>query len=346
MLDDLKYIAAKDSADAFGVAEKAPAQLNYEFDLTAIEDRFDNVVVAGMGGSALGAGLFLNWTQPRLPVVINRQYEIPGFVGEKTLFIASSYSGNTEETLAAFEAALARGARVVVMASGGQLLARARELGLDLLELPAGIQPRMAVFYQVKALATLFDRVAAFGAGDLAEQVQACSGFLAEAAQSWRPDVVTKANPAKQLAAEIAGKTPVIYAGPRLSAAAYKWKISFNETSKNLAFYNQLPEFNHNEIMGWTSHPVEKPFQPIELISSFEHERVKRRFELSNRLLSGMMPHPITVEAEGESLLGQILWSVLLGDFTSLYLAMLNGVDPTPVKTIEKLKLELNQGQN
>ena len=343
MLDDLKYIAAKDSADAFGIAAKAPDQLRHEFSVGSVSGEINSMVVSGMGGSALGASLFLNWTQPSVPMAINRQYDIPGFVSQRTLFVASSYSGNTEEALSAYRQARERGAVAVAMTSGGKLEELAKENGVLVLKLPGGIQPRMSVFYQIKALSALFDAVSAFGAGDLAVQVSACADFLAEESKRWLPEVRTEANLAKQLAGEIAGKTPVIYAGPRLSGAAYKWKISFNETSKNIAFYNQWPEFNHNEIMGWTSHPVEKPFQPVELISAFEHPRVSKRFEISNRLLSGKMPHPLVIETKGDTLLAQILWAVLLGDFTSLYLAMLNGVDPTPVKTIEKLKQELSE---
>src|SRR5690606_17983945 len=118
-------------------------------------------------------------------------------------------------------------------------------------------------------------------------------------------------------------------------------KINFNENAKNLAFYNQFPEFNHNEFLGWTSHPVEKPFAPIELTSSLEHERVNKRFEITNRLLSGQMPEAKVIEAKGSTELEQLLWTILLGDFVSLYLALINGLNPTPVDLIEKLKAEL-----
>lgn len=342
MLDDLKYIAERDKSDALGAAEKAPSQLRYSFNIGQLgfsADDVQNVVVAGMGGSALAANLFLSWTSPNRPFVVNRQYDVPGFVGPDTLFIASSHSGNTEETLSALAQAQGRDAHIVVMSSGGQLTKIAGDKKYPLLKIPNGLQPRMSVFYGLRALSELFQSLDLMS--DLTQQLEAAAEFLEQAVMVWRPDVATSNNPAKELAEELAGKSPVVYGGPRMSAVAYKWKISFNETSKNLAFYNQLPEFNHNEFMGWTSHPTEKPFQPIELMSSFEHEQIKRRFAISNRLLSGRMPHPFEVEAEGNSLIEQILWTVSFGDFVSIYLALLNNVDPTPVGMIEKLKSEL-----
>lgn len=340
MLDDLKFIAQRDKSDAFGVAEKEPSQLRHQIGVALkTEKEITNVVVSGMGGSALAANLFLGWTSPPLPFVINRTYDIPGFVNRQTLLIASSYSGNTEETLSSLAQAQERGATIVIMASGGKLEQIAQEESYAILRIPSGIQPRMSVFYQLRALCELMDSAGLIG--ELVPQIESASQFLEEAVSHWRPDVPTTKNLAKEIAEELAGKTPVVYAGPRLSAAAYKWKISFNESSKNIAFYNQWPEFNHNEFMGWSSHPVEKPFAPIELLSSFDHPQIRRRFKISNRLLSGKMPHPIQIEAEGSTLIEHILWSVLLGDFVSLYLAMLNNVDPTPVELIEKLKKEL-----
>jgi glucose/mannose-6-phosphate isomerase len=342
VLDDLKHIANRDKSDALGKAAKAPSQLRYGFG-TDIGGEYkpQNVVLAGMGGSALGANLFIGWTSPGLPVAVTRHYDIPGFVGKRTLFIASSYSGNTEETLSALAQAESAGAKIVAIASGGRLADLAREKSYPLFELPGGLQPRMAVFYSFRALAELFEALGLMS--DLTAQLETAAHFMEQAQTAWQPDVPTAQNPAKEIAEEIAGKTPVIYAGPRLSPVAYKWKISINETAKNAAFYNQWPEFNHNEMVGWTSHPVEKPFAPIELLSSFEHERVLKRFTISNRLLSGRMPHPLQIQAEGNSLLEHMLWTVLLGDYVSIYLALINNVDPTPVEIIEKLKDELTE---
>lgn len=137
------------------------------------------------------------------------------------------------------------------------------------------------------------------------------------------------------------GKSPVVYGSNLLFSAAYKWKINFNENAKNVAWCNQLPEFNHNEFLGWSSHPTEKPYAPVFLLSSFDHSQIKKRFDVSEKLLSGKMPSPLRVEAKGSTILEQLLWVITLGDFVSLYLALLNNLDPTPVDLIEKLKTEL-----
>jgi len=137
------------------------------------------------------------------------------------------------------------------------------------------------------------------------------------------------------------GLSPVIYAGPLLSPVAYKWKISINENAKNVAWWNEFPEFNHNEFLGWSSHPVDKPYSVIDLRSSFEHERITKRMELTAKLLSGRRPAPMIVHAEGDSLLEQLLYTMVLGDFVSIYMALLNGINPTPVELIEKFKIEL-----
>jgi glucose/mannose-6-phosphate isomerase len=164
---------------------------------------------------------------------------------------------------------------------------------------------------------------------------------LEAAAKQWASDVPEADNYAKQLAQKMAGKTPIIYAGPLMAPAAWKWKIDVNENAKNTAWHGVIPEFNHNEFIGWSSHPVEKPFAVIDLLSSFEHERVQKRFAVSDRLLSGMRPASINIEAKGGSVVEQLLYLVLLGDHATTYLAILNGVNPTPVDLVEKFKKEL-----
>jgi glucose/mannose-6-phosphate isomerase len=170
------------------------------------------------------------------------------------------------------------------------------------------------------------------------DDIEKSADFLSQNIKKWVPTVATKENQAKQIAQEVIGKSAVIYAGPKLSPAAYKWKISFNENAKHIAWYNQFPEFNHNEFIGWTKQPTNKPYTVIDLRSNLENDRVNKRFEVSDRLLSGLRPAPITVNAEGSNILEQLLWTISLGDFVSLYTALLNGIDPSPVDLIEKLK--------
>ncbi len=344
MLDDLKYIHEKDAQDALGVAEKQWQQLEHSFDLSGWQlesGAVKNIVFAGMGGSALAASISQSWPGYNMPFEITRQYDIPSYVSEETLFIASSYSGNTEETIEAMSRAKEKGAQVVVIASGGKMQELAGQNSWPFVHLPGGLQPRHAVLYSLKALVTVLGCAQVIDRDEAEAALRTANDFLKTSVAHWRPDVKTADNEAKQLALELSGKSPVVYAGPLLFPAAYKWKISFNENAKNVAWCNQLPEFNHNEFLGWTSHPIEKPYAVVQLRSNLEHERTKKRFEVTNKLLSGRWPQPLVVEAAGDTLLAQLLYTIALGDFVSIYLALLNGLNPTPVELIERLKTEL-----
>jgi glucose/mannose-6-phosphate isomerase len=296
-----------------------------------------------MGGSALWALVGTSWPGYGVPFELCRDYTIPAYVSAKTLFIASSYSGNTEETIAALGEAETKGATIAVIASGGKLADIAHEKGYPFAELPPAGQPRYALLSGFKALITLLEKAGLVAADDAEKTIHEAGDYLKQAIQAWLPTVPTKDNPAKQLAQELMGKAPVIYAGPKLFPAAYKWKISFNENAKNVAWCNELPEFNHNEMNGWVSHPVDKPYGVVDLRSKLEHPRVQKRFEVTERLLSGQRPRTHVVHVQGETLLEQLVWTIALGDFVSLYLALLNGLNPSPVDYVEKFKKALDE---
>jgi glucose/mannose-6-phosphate isomerase len=342
MLDEADFIARYDKENALGVIGGLPEQLQHDYPETPglpKADEVKNVVLAGMGGSAQPGEFIKTWLGDRLPVpfVIARDYALPGFVGPETLVVISSYSGNTEETIAALADAEKRGAKVVVSASGGKLLEMARTKGYPHFELPNGIQPRMAVLYAVRALTTLLER-AGLAEGAL-EELAASGSWLVGEMGSWGPETATAENEAKRVAGELVGHPVVVYAGGVLGFAAMKWKIAFNENAKNIAFYNYLPEFNHNEFQGWL-HPERSGLKVVELESGLDHPRVQRRFEVSNRLLSNVFA-PIQVKAVGETRLQQLVWTIALGEYVATYLAMLNQVDPTPVELVERFKVEL-----
>lgn len=342
MLDDLKLIHERDSQDALGIAQKEPEQLGYNFIDSSTEwpsKQFKNIVFAGMGGSGLAGLIALSWPGFDLPFELVRNYHIPGYVSSETLFIASSYSGNTEETLSAFAEARTKNASIVVISSGGKLAEMAQSANYPLMQLPPGLQPRYAVFYNLKALLTVTDKLGI--TSGKADELSAAQQFLTDASSKWLATIPTTQNLAKQIAQECAGKSVVIYAGPKLFPAAYKWKISFNENAKQVAWCNQLPEFNHNEFIGWTKQPVNKPYSVVDIRSNFEDPQVQKRFLVSSKLLSGLRPDPIVVDAVGKNLIEQLLWSIALGDFVSIYTALLSGLNPTPVDLIEKLKKEL-----
>lgn len=343
MLDNANVIAQRDISNALGLAADTPKQLLHSFNVAKVSPKteINAVVVSGMGGSALQAEFLKTWPQLTVPFVISKDYNLPHFVNEHTLVIVASYSGNTEESLSALSQARERGAMIAISTAGGKLLEEAKAQGDVHIVIPEAGQPRMAVFYAYRGIVEL---IIAHGLVDerVLSELASVAGQLERALVNWKSDVPIADNPAKQLAIDIVGKTPIIYAGPLMAPAAYKWKISMNENAKNTAWCGNLPEFNHNEFIGWSSHPVQKPFAIIDLVSSFEHPRTIKRFEVSDRLLSGMRPKAHRIEAKGESALEQMLSLVIFGDFVSLYVALLNGVDPTPVELVERFKKELN----
>lgn len=345
MLDDINVLKQNDPSNALGVASEQWGQVL--FDATVSDGDHDGrdltkVVVAGMGGSALASLLVKAWLEEELsiPFEVVREYELPTYVDKSTLVIASSYSGNTEETVACLAQAKERGAQVAVLAAGGKLVEQAAAEGITRVEIPSGLQPRMAALFNMKALCVL---LAHFGvvSEDRVGQITQMADWLKSESESWESNVSTDKNYAKQLALLAVGKTPVFYGGRLTGPVAYKWKISWNENAKNVAFWNVYSEADHNEFVGWSSHPVDKPFAIFDIKSSFEHPQILKRFEISDRLLSGKRPKAVPVELAGDSILKQMLWGCILSDFTSIYVAILNGVDPTPVDLVEKLKKEL-----
>jgi glucose/mannose-6-phosphate isomerase len=343
MLDDIKLIHERDAQDALGVAEKQWQQFQHNFGASfAATNEIRNVVLAGMGGSALPAVFLNSWPGLTVPFQVVRDYTLPDYVNEHTLFISSSHSGNTEETLSALDEAEAKRAQIVVMASGGKLAERAGQAAHPLFRIPSGIQPRMTCFYYLAAFMQLLEPLGLVPTGSL-QELRSAGDWLRTQVTAWLPTVPVSANPAKKLALELMGKSVVVYSGPKLFPAANKWKICINENAKNVAWCNQLPEFNHNEFIGWSSHPVDKPYAVVDLRSSLEHPRVQKRFEITERLLSGKRPAPHAVTVEGETLIQQLLWAASMGDFVSLYLALLNGLNPTPVDLVERFKKELDK---
>ncbi len=345
MLDDANVLQQRDPKNALGVAADQWQQVQYPAEVISGDHdgrELTKVVIAGMGGSALAALLAKAWLEERLkiPLEVVREYELPTYVDSATLVISSSYSGNTEETLACLQQAAELGAQQAVIAAGGKLIEQAETEKIAYVEIPSGLQPRMAVLFNLKALALL---LAHFGVieHELLDEVAAAGDWLKTETEQWLPTVPMDKNLAKELALLAVGKTAVFYGGRLTGPVAYKWKISWNENAKNVSVWNVYPETNHNEFIGWSSHPVDKPFAVFDLKSSFEHPRILKRFEVTDRLLSGLRPKATPIELAGDTPLKQLLWGSILADFVSIYLAVLNSVDPTPVDLVEKFKAEM-----
>lgn len=345
MLDNANILKQRDPQNYLGFVGMQPEQLAHDFGVSTTHFSgyrpIENVVFVGMGGSAQVAELATTWPNLSVPFVIWRDYGLPQFVNRNTLVICSSYSGNTEETLSALERAKEVGAYIAVIAHGGKLKDLAKKRGYVLAEVPLCPQPRVAIFYEYRALVELLIAAGLAPNHDIKDLVDLVVP-LQQAVEEWEADVPTAKNPAKRLAEHLVGKTLVVYAGPLMYPAALKWKMGANENAKNTAWVGRYPDFNHTEFIGWSSHPVEKPFAVIDLMSHFEHTRTQKRMVLSDRMLSGLRPKAIQLQAPGSSALEHMLHYVLLGDFVTSYLAVLNGVNPTPVALVEKFKKELN----
>ena len=346
MLDDKNVLRQYDPSNTLGAVTDIMKQMTYQpiIDSANVSPcAFRNVVLAGMGGSALAADMISVLTAGWLyiPLEVVKKYELPGYVGEDTLVIALSHSGNTEETLSCYAHARERGCTVAVLSTGGTLLELAERDEVPRVCVPSGAQPRMSTVYHLRGILKLLEH---FGVieSDLFDDVAASANWLASELTQWAPERPEVENIAKQLAKKIIGKTPVFYAGELTWPLAYKWKISWNESAKNVAFWNQYPEFNHNEFIGWSSHPIEKPFATVDFRSDLERPRIRERMQLSDRLLSGMRPKAEVIELRGETLLQQLLWGLVLADMSSIYAAVLNGVNPEPVILVERLKKELS----
>lgn len=344
VLDDLKLIHERDAQDTLGIVAGQSSQLAQVFE-TGVTDMtgITNIIYAGMGGSALAAAMTYVWPGYRLPLQIVQGYDLPAYVSAQTLCIVASYSGNTEEMLSALGQAEAAGARMAVITGGGRLADIARQKQYPLALLPKVIEPRYAVLSNVKALLDTTVELQAMDAAMVHEELQAAAALIDTAIENWKPEVPTARNLAKQIARELMGRTVIIYSGPQLAPVVQKWKMNFNENARQLAWTGQLPEFNHNEFIGWTGQPLEKQIAVINLRSNLEHLRVSKRFDLSARLLSGKRPEAIEIQAEGDTIMQQLAWTAALGDYVSIYLGLLNGINPAPLPLVDTFKKEMEQ---
>ncbi|HUC20581.1 MAG TPA: SIS domain-containing protein, partial [Candidatus Polarisedimenticolaceae bacterium] len=235
MLDDPKYIQQFDRSDLLAVVASEGEQLRqqYQFDVPEVEG-LNKIVLAGMGGSAIAAEFIRHWLGDRLPVPIEivRDYTLPNYVDDHSLVVVSSYSGNTEETLACFEEAKTTGAGIIIMTAGGKLAEQAD--AFPVISIPGGIQPRMAVFYGVKALATLLEELGLVEG--IVDDLETNAEWVLHEASYFISNVAEADNPAKQIAKKVVGHPIIMYGGPTLAMPAVKWKIDFNENAKNQAF--------------------------------------------------------------------------------------------------------------
>jgi len=326
-------------ATAHELAGKVPA--------SALPDAaaFDRVVTLGMGGSGIAGNILqaVGTATLPVPVTVLKHYRTPAFVNDRTLAFALSYSGDTEETVEMARGALAAGATLVVISSGGELARLAQESGSLHVPCPDDIlMPRLALGALVAPLFVVLFRMGMLPeahAGLLRAQEQ-----LARRRDQCRPSVEGERNPARELARKIGRTLPIIYGTGGLGGiAALRWKQSVNENAKAPAFWNEYPELDHNEVCGWGQHGdvTRQVFTLIELRHGLEHARLEARAAATRELIDEALVQVLTVEAEGEGRLAQLLDLIHVGDWTSYYLALENDVDPGPIDAISQLKASI-----
>lgn len=346
-LDNLELVRRGDPEDALGVIGSEAKQLDFQPELHQAQSnssQIANIVLSGMGGSCLAGLISKNWLDSinvlNVPFEVRRDYKTPHYANSNTLVICVSVSGNTEETISSLRDAQAKHAQIAIITSGGKLLDIARNENLPYIQIDKISQPRYGIIMHLSSIVRILEEYRLIDATPL-QQLLGARELLTDYATRLSADIPTDHNPAKQLALDAVGKTVLVYSSRLFHPLAYKWKTSFNENAKNTVWINEFPEFNHNEFIGWTSHPIEKPFLVVNLRSNLDSGRINQRLDLTERLLSGHRPAAHNITLAGDNYIEQALTGAMLGDFSSIYLGLLNGVDPTPVALVEKFKKEL-----
>lgn len=352
ILDDIKTIKKYDRSDMLSLLESFPAQcrsaktIGSKFELPGFfkSIRYSNIVCTGLGGSAIGADIVRSYIadEAKVPILVNRNYTLPNFVGKGSIVITSSYSGNTEETLSAYKDALARRAKIIAITSGGELRTRAEADGVPVLVIPGGLPPRCALGYSSLTLLSILSKIGVVS--DKSKDIDRAIALLQHMkGKSLGYDVAFKKNIAKRIAGRLYDKYPVIYSGQdHVDAVVTRWRGEFSENSKHLSSGAVIPEMNHNEIVGWDNpKSILKNFMVVILRDSGDHPRNSKRIDVTKKMIRSLRVGLLEVKSVGDGLLERMFSLVYIGDFVSFYLAILNKRDPTPVERIAYFKSEL-----
>jgi glucose/mannose-6-phosphate isomerase len=342
-LDDLEQIGRVDPRGMLDVITTLPESAEDAIDAADKVDlklrRFKNLVVAGMGGSAVGGLLLRDWLQQTssVPIIVSRDYSLPGFISRDTLLFVVSYSGGTEETLSAFEEGKMRGAKIVAFTSGGELEKRAKAAHITIYKLPQGFQPRAAIAHQLLSLIVAVKKAGI--AQDSWWEVREAIDVLKAMREEMRPETPQWSNPAKKLAVELRGYIPLVYGSRIHEAVAYRWNTQLNENGKSPAGSSFIPEAFHNAIVaGEADKELLASVCAVFLIDSAEGEHLASKTRRFMDILKPRFGKVLEVQARGEGRLARMLSALYVGDFVSAYLGVLYGKDPSIVESIDRLK--------
>lgn len=346
-LDSQEYVVRLDPKGMYDLTVAFPDQVESAVSIAqaappiSLDRKPSLALLTGLGGSAAGGDFVraLFESEAKIPFLVNRDYNLPSFVDDHTVVIACSYSGNTEETLSAYNDAKAAGAMIICVTSGGKLADRAKADGIPVILIPGGQPPRTSLGFLLLPVVCICESLGLISAqnyGALVAHLRAC-------VKKWSVQVPLADNEAKSLATTLYGRLSVIYGlGGWQALVANRWKGQINENAKNMTFANAFPELNHNEILGWVKANEQgvSHWVGVVLEDGTESAKMQKRREITERLTAAVCEWH-SVKAEGNTLLEKMLSLALHGDFVSLYLAALNGVDPENIDSINVLKAEL-----
>jgi len=349
IVNDIEKITMVDKAHMLDGLARFPEQIKEALTIAEAVQRFnflkiDNVVVAGMGGSAISGDIMLSLFRDKLdvPLVVNREYDLPKWVNKDTLVICISYSGNTDETLSSFKIASQKKCKILCISTGGKLQDLAEKRGIPFIKIPAGIQPRAATAYLLFPSIIFLKKIGLLKTAietDIEETITVTTDFVTLN----KKEVPEENNLAKQLAKKIFNTIPQIYGWGVYTPIAIRWRHQLNENSKIIARSDIVPECNHNDIVGWSGNPdISKQFSCI-LFRDKDEETIDMttRLNFMRDLFHNTAGNVIEISPKGKSHLAKMMYLMCLGDFTSCYLAVLRGINPSPVDIITELKKRL-----
>ncbi|UCD92722.1 MAG: bifunctional phosphoglucose/phosphomannose isomerase [Methanobacteriota archaeon] len=340
MLDNPEKIHSVDKSNMLGVISSLPTQIERSKVLvTGMNVPHFNpstVIISGMGGSSVGGELVRDWlsNQVNIPIMVNRNSGLPRYADRNTLAIMVSYSGNTNETLSCARHAWRKGCQIVGIASGGKLEKFCKSNDFPHVLLPPGMPPRGAIGYLFSSVAYVLQEMALIR---VEEDIHEARSVLEESQKHWTVNVDTDENPAKKTAKKMEKRTPIIYGHTFYNAVARRWQTQINENAKTMAWSSELPEMDHNEVEGWAGDSKGKKFISVFLRDKHENSETRSQVEATMEIL-GKRSKTHEVWSEGKTILSRMLHNLYLGDYVSFYLAVLKGVDPTPVRAIMEVK--------
>ena len=323
-------------SDALKLAEQIELKCNYE--------NIENIVVAGMGGSAIGGDVvsIIEKNNIEIPFVVNRGYGLPNWANNHTLVVCSSYSGNTEETLCTLDDSIEKNAKICGITTGGKLVERLDELDKDVILIPSGLQPRAALAFSFVPMIVLLEKAGVLDSS-LRQWLDSSVAQLQDSRVLYGKE--NESNPTYALAQKIKNRIPIIYSdSSTMGIAAVRLKGQISENGKMLAYHNELPEFNHNEIVGWENNPelLESLFV-LWLIDSSDNPRIKHRQSITKSILDEVGVDQVVLEMAEKSFEERFLHMIHFGDWLSFWCAILHETDPSPVEKITSLKYQLSK---